>query len=185
MTTGTRRDQAVERVRGLPDHALDAVGEFLDAMTDLDVTLTARARRDLPGLPAVGDDQLRAAVLRNEARVWAARERLYTTGLSREQAAQRVGVKPNQITNLLRDGDLFALDGPDGLRLPAWQFDPEARRGRLEGIARVAAVFPGRVLSLSSWMAAPNAALGGRTPRQALLDGDVEQVVTVATHHGS
>lgn len=185
MAAGTRRDQAVERVRALPDHALDAIGEFLDAVTDLDVALTARAGRDLPGLPDVGDDQLRAALGRNQARVWAVRERLYATGLSREQAAQRVGVKPNQITNLLRDGDLFALDGADGLRLPAWQFDPEARRGRLEGIARVAAAFPGRLLSLSSWMTAPNAALGGRTPRQALLDGDVEQVVTVATHLGS
>ena len=179
------RDQTLDRVRDLPDRALDAVGEFLDAMTDLDVTLAAGARRDLPGLPSVGDDELRAATLRNEARVWAAREQLYATGLSREQAAARVGVKPNQITNLLRDHDLLAFDGPDGLRLPAWQFDPEARRGRLEGIARVAAVFPGRVLSLSSWVAAPNPALAGRTPRQALLAGDVEQVVAVATHHGA
>lgn len=185
MATRTSRDQALARLRGLPDHALDAVAKFLDAMTDLDTSLTAGARRDLPGLPAVDDDQLRASALRNEARVWAAREQLYTTGLSREQAAQRVGVQPNQITNLLRDGDLFALDGPDGLRLPAWQFDPEARRGRLEGIARVAAVFPGRVLSLSSWVVAPNPSLAGRTPRQALLDGDIEQVVTVAAHHGS
>ncbi|MEX1164047.1 MAG: hypothetical protein WEB03_10745 [Nitriliruptor sp.] len=185
MAPHTSRAQTLERVRGLPDRALDAVGEFLDAMTDLDVTLTSGARRELPGLPAVGGDELRAATLRNEARVWAAREQLYTTGLSREQAARRAGVKPNQITNLLRDSDLLALDGPEGLRLPAWQFDPEARRGRLEGIARVAAVFPGRALSLSSWVVAPNAGLVGRTPRQALLDGDVEQVVAVAAHHGA
>lgn len=134
---------------------------------------------------AVGDDELRAAAQRNDARAWAARERLYATALSREQAGQRVGVKPNQITNLLDEGDLLALDGPDGLRLPAWQFDPETRRGRLDGIARVAAAFPGRVLALSSWMLAPNPALGGRTPRQAMLDGDIEHVVAVATHHGA
>lgn len=185
MAAHTRRAQTLDRVRGLDDHALDAVGEFLDALADLDVALTAGARRELPGLPAVVEDELRAATLRNEARVWAAREQLYATGLSREQAAQRAGVKPNQITNLLRDRDLLALDGAEGLRLPAWQFDPEARRGRLEGIARVTAAFPGRVLSLSSWAVAPNPALGGRTPRQALLDGDVEQVVAVAAHHGA
>ncbi len=185
MVTRGSRAQMLDRVGGLDDHALDAVGEFLDAMTDLDVTLAAGAGRELPGLPSVGDDELRAATLRNEARVWAAREQLYATGLSRERAADRAGVKPNQITNLLRDRDLLALDGPEGLRLPAWQFDPDARRGRLEGIAGVASVFPGRVLSLSSWVVAPNAGLGGRTPRRALLEGDVEQVVTVATQHGT
>ncbi len=179
------RAQTLDRVRGLEGRALDAVEEFLDAMVDLDVSLSGGAGRELPGLPAVGDEELRSATARNEARVWAAREQLYTTGLSREQAAARAGVKPNQITNLLRDRDLLALDGPEGLRLPTWQFDPEARRGRLEGIAPVAAVFPGRVLSLSSWVVTRHPALGGRTPRQALLDGDVEQVVAVATHHGT
>ena len=132
-----------------------------------------------------GDDELRAANLRNEARLWAAREQLYTTGLSRQQAAERVSVRPNQIDDLLRDGDLLALDGPDGLRLPRWQFDPDTRRGRLEGIAEVVSAFPGGVLALSSWMAAPNAALGGRTPRQALIDGEVDQVTAAASHHGA
>ena len=132
----------------------------------------------------MGDEDLRAATMRNEARAWAAREQLYTTGLSRQQAAERVGVKPDQITSLLRDRDLVALDGPHGLRLPSWQFHPDAPRGRLGGIARVAEAFPGRVLSLSSWMVAPHAALGGRTPRQALIDGEVDQVTTVASSHG-
>ena len=133
----------------------------------------------------VGDDELRAAVLRNEARVAATRQHLYASALSREQAAQRAGVKPDHVTRLLRDGSLVALDGPDGPRLPAWQFDPEARLGWLDGIAPVAAAFPGRVLSLSSWMVAPNASLGGRTPCQALLDGNAELVVAVAAHHGA
>lgn len=135
--------------------------------------------------PREGADDLRAATLRNESRVRAARDHLYTTGLSRQQAAERASVRPNQITNLLRDRALVALDGRDGLRLPAWQFDPDARRGRVEGIADVAGAFPGGVLGLSSWMVAPNGALGGRTPRQALLDGDVEQVAAVASHQGA
>lgn len=185
MVARSRRTETLARVRDLPDRALEAVGDFLDTMTELESALAASAGRGLPGLPEVDEGGLRAAVARNDARVWAAREHLYTTGLSREQAAQRVGVKPNQITNLLRDGDLLALDGRDGLRLPAWQFDPEARRGRLEGIARVAAAFPGRVLSLSGWMVAPNPALDGRTPRRALLAGDVEQVVAVASILGT
>ncbi len=77
---------------------------------------------------------------------------------------------------------MLAVDGPDGLRLPAWQFHPEAKRGRVEGIGRVAAAFPGGVLGLSAWMSAINPALGGRTPRQALVDGDTDLVVAVAGH---
>ena len=134
---------------------------------------------------ATGERDLRSAQQRNETRVRAAREHLYATGLSREQAAQRVGVTPNQITHLLEDGALLALDGPAGLRLPAWQFDPEAGCGRLEGISSVAAAFPGRLLALSSWMVAPNASLDGRTPSQALLDGDVELVTAIANHHST
>jgi hypothetical protein len=89
-------------------------------------------------------------------------------------------VSTNQITNLVRTGDLLVLDGPDGPRPPSWQFDPETRRGRLDGIRQVAAAFPGRILGLSSWMTTPSQALDGRTPADALADGDIERVVALA-----
>lgn len=54
--------------------------------------------------------------------MWQARSELHAKGLTREEAADRIGVQPNQVTNLLRDGKLLALDGPDGLRLPAWRW---------------------------------------------------------------
>jgi len=132
----------------------------------------------------VGGDEFRAAILRNDERVAAIREHLYATALTPEQAAQLVGVTPDQVTRLLRDGSLLALDGPD-VRLPNWQFHPESRLGWLEGIAHVAGVFPGGVLSLSSWMVAPNPDLGGSTPCQTLLAGDAEQVAAVAAVHGA
>jgi hypothetical protein len=133
----------------------------------------------------VGDNEFRAATRRNEARLRSASTKLYSNSLSLEQAAQQAGMTSQQIAILLRDGDLLAMDGPDGLRVPAWQFDSQARYGRLEGIASLASAFPGGVLSLSHWAQAHNAGLDGRTPRQALLDGDVELVVAVAAHHGA
>lgn len=178
-------EQVVARLRRLGPAGTLATAAFLDAWSDIETPLSARQGDRPPGLADVPTDQLRAAAARNQARVWKARTDLYETGLTREQAAQRAGVKPNQITNLLRDRELLAIDGPDGLRLPAWQFDPEAKRGRLEGIARVAAAFPGRILGLSSWMSTVNPALGGRTPRQALLDDDADLVVAVASHVGA
>jgi hypothetical protein len=185
MSSTKTVEEVVERVRDLRPEQLAAVLASLDAVEGMDVVLAARGEETLPGLPDVGPDELRAAAARNEARVWQARAALYETGLSRDEAAARVGVQPNQVTNLLSAGRLLALDGPDGLRLPAWQFHPESRRGRLDGIERVAAVFPGRVLGLSTWMTTANPALGGRTPREALLEGDVEQVVAIAEHVGA
>lgn len=177
-------EQVLERVRELRPEQRRAALASLDALNELEAPLSALQRARLPGLPDVSPDRLREAVARNEVRVWDARQALYETGFTREQAAQRIGVKPNQITNLVRENKLLSFDGPDGLRLPAWQFDPEAKRGRLEGIDRVAGAFPGRILWLSSWMTTPNPALDGRTPREALLDGDVDLVVAVAEHLG-
>lgn len=137
-----------------------------------------------PELPGLGQrptpDELANVVARNRQRVWAARRQLYADGLSYKQAADALGVSDRQISNLVSSGDLLALDGPDGKRLPAWQFDPDTADVRLKGIARVAAVFPGRVLGLSAWMASPNPTLQGRTPAAALADGDVDLVVAVA-----
>jgi hypothetical protein len=178
-------DDVIERVRGLPQQQLHALLEILDQPADAASTIAAPATHRLPGLPDIHPDDLGGALLRNRARLWRAREDLYATGLSRDEAAERLGVKPNQITNLLADTKLLALDGAEGLRLPAWQFDPNARRGRLDGIDRVAAVFPGRILGLSAWMVTPNPSLDGRTPAAALLDGDIDIVVAVATHHAA
>jgi hypothetical protein len=178
-------DEAIDRVRGLPDTELRALLDILDHTADAAATLTTPATVRLPGLPDVDPGELGAALTRNRARLWRAREDLYLTGLSRGEAAERLGVKPNQVTNLLADTKLLALDGAEGLRLPAWQFAPNARRGRLDGIDRVAAAFPGRILGLSAWMVAPNPSLDGRTPADALLDSDVDLVVTVAAHHGA
>lgn len=178
-------DDVIERVRELPSQQLHALLEILDQPADVASTIAAPTTHRLPGLPDIDAGDLGGALLRNRARLWRAREDLYAAGLSRDEAAERLGVKPNQITNLLADTKLLGLEGAQGLRLPAWQFDPNARRGRLEGIDRVAAVFPGRVLGLSAWMVAPSPSLAGRTPTAALLDGDIDLVVAVAAHQGA
>lgn len=173
-------DELVERLRALEPAQLEAMSDALDV-----VEAGPPVGEPLPGMSPASAAELRRAAVRNEARRWRARADLYATSLSRGQAAERLGVGTNQVTNLVSEGKLLALDGPDGLRLPEWQFDPDTRRGRLEGIERVAAVFPGRVLGLSSWMLAPQPALAGRTPREALVAGDVDAVVAVAAHLGT
>lgn len=159
-----------------------ALRSFAAALTDAAAAAAAPAE-SLPGLghPPTAEE-VAGAVRRNHERVWRFREQLYDRALPYREAARRLGVSTNQITNLLRAGDLLALDGPDGPRLPSWQFNPDTRRGRLDGIRHVAAVFCGRVLGLSAWMTTPSQALGGRTPADALADGDVDHVVTLADY---
>lgn len=155
-----------------------AVEELLRTLADLDA-LPAEASERLLGPPPRPRD-VAAAAARSEARVWAVRRELYEASVSRQEAADRMGVSTNQVTNLISSGDLLQLAGEDGVRLPSWQFDPEAPRGRLEGIRQVAVSFPGQILSFSHWMTHPQPTLRGRIPREMLRDGDVDTVVSVA-----
>lgn len=173
----------------------DAVAEVLahgdpaeqEALTSLARRLlearvaTSAEPTDLPGLPARPSAAgLSSALARNEERRWAARRALYDTALSYPQAADRLGVSTNQVSNLVSAGELLAVDGPHGKRLPAWQLNADTPRGRLDGIAQVAARYPGGVVGLSAWMTSVHPSLGGRTPAGALADGDLDEVVAAA-----
>jgi hypothetical protein len=177
-------EASTEPIAAILEHGSDDQRQALHgfARVLLDTTAaTAAPAEQLPGLGArPGPPEMAAALRRNAERLWRARRELYGEAPSYRQAADLLGVSTNQITNLVSAGDLLALDGADGAKLPAWQFHPEARRGRLEGIGQVAAVFPGRVLGLSAWTTTPTPLLGGRTPAAALLDGDVDDVVAAA-----
>ena len=138
---------------------------------------------DLPGFgPKPDPGALAGALARNAQRLWQARQELYDRAIDHPTAADLLGVSDREVSNLVAAGKLLTLDGPDGERLPAWQFNLDTSGVRLQGIHRVAAVFPGRVLGLSAWMVAPNPSLAGRTPAAALADGDVDLVVAVAEH---
>lgn len=173
-------DPLVQRLleHGRPDQ-VDALHDL--ARTLIDDDLLTPDTLDLPGVPPAPNDAGRAATQsRNRQRLWRHRRRLYGDALPYEQAAELLQVSTNQISNLVTAGDLVALDGEDGRRLPAWQFHPDTPRGRLPGIRQVAAAHPGGVLALSSWMVATNQALGGRTPVDRLVHGDVDAVVAIA-----
>ena len=146
-------------------------------------TATSVPSPELPGLgPKPDPGALAGALARNRQRLWQARQELYDRAIDYPTAAAMHGVSDRQVSNLVVAGKLLTLDGPHGKRLPAWQFDLDTSGVRLRGIDRVAAVFPGRVLGLSSWMVPPNPSLAGRTPAAALGDGDVDLVVAVAEH---
>jgi excisionase family DNA binding protein len=88
-------------------------------------------------------------------------------------AATRLGVSVLTIHEMVNGGQLAAVRLGGRLRLPAWQFSSD---GLLAGIPDVVKSWPGSYLSLSMWARTPAPQLGGRTPVQALRDGDLLEV---------
>lgn len=137
----------------------------------------------LPGLPARPSPQDVGEISgRNMLRLIAAREDVRRDALPRTQVQELLGVTSNQVSNLRSEKKLVALRGIGGERFPAWQFDLDADDPRLDGVRELTGAFSGGVVSLSQWAVRPNPALGGRSPAEALADGDVDLVVAVATH---
>jgi hypothetical protein len=130
--------------------------------------------------PAPSPEELAAAVARSEQRVRDAHEHLYSQSLPLTAAADRLGVDLEHVSALLGSGELLAIDGPDGARIPAWQLTGSTPDGLLPGVQEVAAAFPYRTLELSFWVMTPNAQCGGRTPREAMAAGEVDRAVAAA-----
>jgi hypothetical protein len=85
--------------------------------------------------------------------------------LTREQAAQRLGITPQAVSNRVASGGLVALYRGRVSRLVAWQFYEE---DVLPGLKEVIAAYPGGPLSLTCWATSPSPDLDGATPAQTL-----------------
>jgi hypothetical protein len=85
--------------------------------------------------------------------------------LTREQAAQRLGITPQAVSKRVASGSLLALRRGRVSRLPAWQFYED---GVLPGLKQAIAAYPGGALSLTSWATSPSPDLDGATPAQTL-----------------
>lgn len=109
------------------------------------------------------------------------RERLATESLSRREAAERLGLSEQQISNLVKNGHLLALEVRRSLRIPRFQFDLRQRKGYLPGLRAVSRAYGGPPLAVLEWLTARNPGLEGRTPAAALAVGLVERVAELAT----
>lgn len=170
------------RAKGLTSTKQRLVEQFEETL-DMLIADTNAPDVDLPGLPPRPTPTERAAIAaRNEARLAAARAEVYDASWSREQVIDRLQVHTNSISNWLRDRRVIAIDGPDGTRFPAWQFDLDADKPLLPGIDMVVAAWPGGVVSLSLWMVRPNPSLHGRPPVDLLRDSEADHLAEVMAH---
>lgn len=111
---------------------------------------------------------------------FAARRQLSIESLSRDDAAQLLGVAPQSITAKLAAGKLVGLKMGREWRLPMWQFDSDDPSGILRDLDRLQSVFPGGVVSLSAWMQREQPEFGGRSPREVMSRRGSAPVIALA-----
>jgi hypothetical protein len=85
--------------------------------------------------------------------------------LTRDQAADRIGVTPQAVSERRKAGKLLGLRRGREWRFPAWQF---ADDGTVPGLELLIAGWSGTPLALSTWATRPSVDLEGRTPAQTL-----------------
>ena len=99
--------------------------------------------------------------------------------LSTDDAAKLLGTNRVTINNWIRERRYFAVEGPTrGHKLPRWQFQPPVC-DKLAKILDILGADEAGWLTLL-FLETPAAALDGRTPRQALEQGEVKRVMQLA-----
>jgi hypothetical protein len=89
--------------------------------------------------------------------------------LTRDQAAEQIGVTPQAISERLKSRKLVALRRGREWRFPAWQF---ADDGTVAGLPELIAAWPGAPLPLCVWAVTPSPDLDGRSPAEELSHRD-------------
>ena len=136
-------------------------------------------------LPAVwGRDPSRTtrelAESANLKKAFLTRQSVLQASVSRGQAAALLGLSEQAVTKHLDQGRIVGIKDKGRWAIPAWQLDADTRDGYLDGIDRLARVFPGGPVALTRWVTRPAADFDGRTPRDLLARNRVDEVVRAA-----
>lgn len=158
---------AVGPVRGSEfKDALDAAAERQAAYSRTPPRAAVAAERggDPWGKPP-SEAEVAAAAGRAERERAAALAADVEDSLTREQAAERLGITPQSVSERRKTGRLVGLRRGREWRFPRWQFSDD---DALPGLRELAAAYPGSTLSLSVWAKRPHVDLDGRTPSEEL-----------------
>lgn len=115
-------------------------------------------------------------------RVW---EKRIGAILTHQQTVELVGWTKQALSQAVRDGRVLRLKSSDGSTLGYWSegFTDDAPHRPIRGIGEVVKAWAAADVDtwmISSWMSSSQVELGGRTPRQTLIDGETDLVVQAA-----
>lgn len=116
----------------------------------------------------------------NLKKAFLTRQSVLQASVSRGQAAALLGLSEQAVTKHLDQGRIVGIKDKGRWAIPAWQLDADTRDGYLDGIDRLARVFPGGPVALTRWVTRPAADFDGRTPRDLLARNLVDEVVRAA-----
>jgi hypothetical protein len=120
------------------------------------------------------------AVVADLSDQFAQRRELAANSMSRDAAAELLGISPQSVTDRLKSRKLVGIKVGREWRLPHWQFDPDNTSSAISDLDVLQAAFPGGPVSLSRWMMRPHAEFDGRTPREEAIAHGSKSVITVA-----
>lgn len=116
--------------------------------------------------PEPGGGETAAARLSGEAAVGESLEQALRGALTRDEAAERLGITPQAVSKRRAARRLIALRRGREWRFPDWQFHEDSL---VPGLPYLIAAYPGTPLALTTWATTANADLDGHTPAEALL----------------
>jgi len=100
---------------------------------------------------------------------FAQRRQLAANGISRDDAAELLGITAQSVTAKLASRKLVGIKVGREWRLPTWQFDPDVATGVLPDLDTLQAVFPGGPVSLSRWMLRAQPEFEARNAREEMI----------------
>jgi hypothetical protein len=153
----------------------------------LRVLATGRRKRPRSLHPVVrshSPEVAAAAVARGLAREKKSRAELVADSYSTAQVADLLGVSSAAVTKRRGKGGLIAFKHKEDWRYPRWQFDGTAV---VSGAITAWQLLPDRhdVAGLVRWFTLPSRQLNGRTPIDAIKEGDVDAAADAASYVGS
>lgn len=113
------------------------------------------------------------------------REQLLGESISVGEAAELTGRSRQALERQRRNGGLLALRRRNQWRYPRWQFDPDAPRGVVPGLAEVLRYLGLSPAGTAFWLRQPRDELGGKAPIALLHRRQMEPVLDLARAHGT
>ena len=111
---------------------------------------------------------------------FAQRRQLAANGISRDDAAELLGITAQSVTAKLASRKLVGIKVGREWRLPTWQFDPDVPTGVLPDLDALQAAFPGGPVSLSRWVLTTQPEFDGRSAREEMILHGTTPVVELA-----
>ncbi len=128
------------------------------------------------GLVVLDDEKRKVLKLANLLRSYQHRAQMLKDSLSASETANLLSVSRETVHERVRQGKMLGVLENGLLRLPLCQFDANGHNGMLDGFASVLSDLNCSDLSKLAWFTLPNRYFEGRTPIQAMRDGELEAV---------